>query len=219
MHENFIQLENRVLKFCAPAFILIFICDIYNYINFKIEFLLIVLSIILIISNNYKFQFLSLRIRKNLFAKYLSTHVRKIHERFLSHNFLVKYVSSQSIGDDYESIWFLINRHFRRVQTRAGGTCTTSSCTYIFAKESDPFTFVPFRLSVSFILHLSPSFYIFLSLLSLLLFCMTDTLLAKIYAGIRIRMLRYIIVINGCVYVCMAKVSMFGPRQTISSHD
>lgn len=114
MHENFIQLENRVLKFCAPAFILIFICDIYNYINFKIEFLLIVLSIILIISNNYKFQFLFLRIRKNLFAKYLSTHVRKIHERFLSHNFLVKYVSSQSIGDDYGSIWFLINRHFRR---------------------------------------------------------------------------------------------------------
>lgn len=87
-----------------------------------------------------------------------------------------------------------------RVQTRAGGTCTTSSCTYIFLKESDPFTFVPFRLSVSFILHLSPSFYIFLSLLSLLLFCMTDTLLAKIYAGIRIRMLRYIIVINGYVY-------------------
>lgn len=55
MHENFIQLENRVLKFYAPAFILIFIRDIYNYINFKIEFLLIVLSIILIISNNYKF--------------------------------------------------------------------------------------------------------------------------------------------------------------------
>lgn len=94
-----------------------------------------------------------------------------------------------------------------RVQTRAGGTCTTSSCTYIFVKESDPFTFVPFRLSVSFILHLSPSFYIFLSLL---LFCMTDTLLAKIYAGIRIRMLRYIIVMVMCMCVwrrcqCLAR--------------
>lgn len=53
------------------------------------------------------------------------------------------------------------------VETRARRTCNGRMHLYLAGMESDPFTFVLFRLSVSATLPPSPSFYSFLVLLPL----------------------------------------------------
>lgn len=84
------------------------------------------------------------------------------------------------------------------VQARAKRTCNVPHAP-ILAMESDPFTFVLFRLSVSATLHPSLSFYLFLVLLvSPPLLNLYDgyVISPRFMCGLQIRILHYIIVIK-----------------------